>query len=299
MSAPARARHPLSIPLVLAGLFSIGVAWLLVGEFGAWDYYRTPLADRGYLPMHRLLRPSGVVGISLGAAGLIAMLSTLPYYVRKRWRLLAKLGSTSHWLEVHIFFGIVGPVLITFHTAFKFSGIISVAYWLMVAVWSSGFVGRYLYVRIPRSIRGVELTRRDLEGEIAEAQEAILAAPLPERARAALDEFDRSMTPAPGKAPGIVDLFLGEMRVRLRLLTLRRHLHGSGADVEAIHTAVARRAEHASLSRRLAHLERTRHLFEMWHLFHRPLVVGMFLIVGIHVGIAVYLGYAQVLLGAP
>jgi len=291
-------RHPLSLVLVVAGVFSLGLMWLLFGVFDGWEYYRTPLAERGYMPMHRLLRPSGVVGISLGAAGLVAMVSTLPYAVRKRWRPLARLGATSKWLEVHIFFGIVGPVLITFHTAFKFSGIISVAYWLMVAVWSSGFVGRYLYVRIPRSIRGVELTRRDLEGDIADAQAAIAAAPLPERAKAALDEFDRSVTPAPGKAPGLLDLFLGEFRIRMRLLTLRRHLRGSGADVDAIHTAVSRRAEHASLSRRLAHLERTRHLFEMWHIFHRPLVAGMFVIVGLHVGIAVYLGYADVLLGA-
>jgi len=34
------------------------------------------------------------------------MLSTLPYAVRKRWKPLAKLGSTKHWLETHIFFGI-------------------------------------------------------------------------------------------------------------------------------------------------------------------------------------------------
>ena len=64
------------------------------------------------------------------------------------------------WLEVHIFCGIVGPVLVTFHTSFKFNGIVSVAYWSMVAVVLSGFVGRYLYVRIPRSLRGIELTQR-------------------------------------------------------------------------------------------------------------------------------------------
>ena len=63
-------------------------------------------------------------------------------------------GRMKTWLEVHVFCGIVGPVLVTFHTSFKFNGIVSVAYWSMVAVVLSGFVGRYLYVRIPRSIRG-------------------------------------------------------------------------------------------------------------------------------------------------
>ena len=63
----------------------------------------------------------------------------------------ANVGSMPLWLEVHIFCGIVGPVLVTFHTSFKFNGIISVAYWSMMAVMLSGFVGRYLYVRIPKN----------------------------------------------------------------------------------------------------------------------------------------------------
>ena len=95
------------------------------------------------------------------------MFSTLPYAARKRWRPLARLGPTSKWLEVHIFFGIVGPVLVTLHTSFKFNGLVAVGYWLMMTVWASGFVGRYLYVRIPKSIRGVEMTRHEIEAEIA------------------------------------------------------------------------------------------------------------------------------------
>jgi hypothetical protein len=33
----------------------------------------------------------------------------------------------------------------------------------------------------------------------------------------------------------------------------------------------------------------------MWHLFHRPLVVGLFAIVAVHVGVAVFFGYARLL----
>jgi hypothetical protein len=216
---------------MLAGGFSVAVVWIAFGFFGGWEYYLTPVAGRGYLPAHRLLRPSGLVGLSFGAAGMVAMVSTLPYAARKRWRPLARFGPASRWLEVHIFFGIIGPVLVTLHTAFKFNGAVAIGYWLMVAVWASGFVGRYLYVRIPKTIRGVELSRKELEAEFAGAMAA-----------------------------------------------------AKGAELEA-------------LSRRLVHLERMRRLFEMWHVFHRPLVFGMFLIVGLHVALVVYLGYAQVLLG--
>ena len=40
---------------------------------------------------------------------------------------------------MHLFCGVVGPVLVTFHTSFKFNGLVSVAYWSMVIVMLSGF----------------------------------------------------------------------------------------------------------------------------------------------------------------
>ena len=144
--------------VMIAGLVAAAVTLTVLTVFGGWEYYRAPLATRGYLPSHAWLRPSGDVGLGLGIAGVAAMIGTLPYAVRKRWRPLARVGTTAGWLEVHIFFGIVGPLLVTLHTSFKFNGLISVGYWLMMTVWASGFVGRYLYVRIPKTIRGVELS---------------------------------------------------------------------------------------------------------------------------------------------
>jgi hypothetical protein len=295
MAASTPPRPALSSVLVLAALVCVGVALTVLFVFGGWDYYRTPIGRRGYMDAHRLLRPSGPIGLGLGVAGAIAMLSTLPYAARKHWRPLARLGTTPKWLEVHIFFGIVGPVLVTLHTAFKFNGLISVGYWLMATVWASGFVGRYLYMRIPKTMRGVEMTRAEVEAEIEVTRAWMSSAALPEAARLALAEFERKVSPGGGRPPGLLDLFFGELRVRTRLLLMRRALSGAGVDVGLIHAAVTREAQHATLVRRLAHLERTRRLFELWHVFHRPLVYAMFLIVGLHVGIAIYLGYAQLL----
>ncbi|MEO8681728.1 MAG: hypothetical protein ABI665_21965 [Vicinamibacterales bacterium] len=298
MSAPATPKRALSTVLVLAGLVSTAAGVWTLWYLGGWEYYRTPIVSRGYMAAHRLLRPSGSIGLPLGVAGMVAMVSTLPYAARKHWRPLARFGPASKWLEVHIFFGIIGPVLVTLHTAFKFNGVIAVGYWLMMTVWSSGFVGRYLYVRIPKTIRGVELSRSEMAADLERTRSALSMASLPPAAWAALEEFDRSVEPAPGRPPGLLDLFFGELRVRTRLFLMQRHLRAAGADIDAIHTAVTRATEHATLVRRVAHLERTRRLFALWHVFHRPLVYLMFLIVGLHVAIAVYLGYAQLLLMA-
>lgn len=290
-AATAPQARPLGHVLVWAAAVIALVALVVLVVFDGWEYYRAPLGVRGYLPAHRLLRPSGPVGLTLGIAGVAAMLSTLPYVVRKRWRRLSRVGTMKGWLEVHIFFGVVGPVLVTFHTSFKFNGLISAGYWLMMAVWASGFVGRYLYVRIPKSIRGAELSREEVESQLEEVRERLGDAPVPEVVRKELDLFHASVTPRAGKGPGAIDLFFGELRVRARLALVRRHLRDAGVDLGDVHAAVSLASERAAIVRRLAHLQRTRHLFELWHVFHRPLVYAMFLIVALHVGIAVYFGY--------
>ena len=76
----------LSHVLVLAFGFLTAVMFVVLFVFGGWEYYRAPLGERGYLPQHQWLRPSGRVGLSLGIAGVVAMLGTLPYAVRKRWK---------------------------------------------------------------------------------------------------------------------------------------------------------------------------------------------------------------------
>jgi hypothetical protein len=279
--------------LSIAAIFCAVVIGIVLIGLGGWEYYRAPLGTRGYLPQHAWLRPSGPAGLTLGVAGVLSMLMTLPYALRKRWRALAQLGTMKQWLEVHIFFGIVGPVLITLHTSFKFNGLISVGYWLMTTVWASGFIGRYLYVRIPKTIRGVELSFAQVERTLGSLQQQIELQPLPAIVQEELRAFEQAVTPRGGRPPGMFDLFFGELRVRVRLMLVRRHLQAAAVDLEAIAAAIALASERATLARRLAHLQRTRRLFELWHVFHRPLVYALFAIVAVHVGIALYFGYAS------
>jgi len=281
--------------LVIAGLFCGAVALMLLVVFDGWEYYRAPLTTRGYLPAHALLRPAGAVGLTLGVCGVVAMLCTVPYAVRKRWKQLSTVGALKNWLEMHIFFGVVGPVLITFHTSFKFNGLISVGYWLMMTVWASGFVGRYLYVRIPKTIRGVELSRREVEARLEALRDELRSAPMAEAARRHVNAFDGSID-VDRRARGVMDLFVGETVERLRLLMLARRLRAAGVNADTLRDCIALAAERSTLARRAGHLQRTHRLFEAWHVFHRPLVSAMFLIVAIHVAVALYLGYARLFL---
>lgn len=42
----------------------------------------------------------------------------------------------------------------------------------------------------------------------------------------------------------------------------------------------------------MARLGRTKRLFELWHVFHKPLVYVMLAIAAVHIGLSIYLGYS-------
>ena len=195
------------------------------------------------------------------------------------------------WLSVHVFCGIVGPVLVTFHTSFKFNGLVSVAYWSMVAVVLSGFVGRYLFVRIPRSLRGIELTSKELDARAQELSTELAQAALPSALVATVATFERQVVPASGERLSWLGLFLGEVRMRRDLDRLRRQVAGAGIASDLLREIVHLIAERATLLRQAAYLTKTKRLFELWHVFHMPLVYVMFAIVVMHGAVTIYLGY--------
>jgi hypothetical protein len=296
--APQRAATRASLPvkalsnvLVLSAIATALIAFVLLYGFDGWTYYRTPRTIRGYVPVHRLLRPSGPIGQGLGLAGLVLMFVPMLYAVRKNWKRLSRFGTMKTWLEVHIFAGIVGPVLVTFHTSFKFNGIVSVAYWMMVLVASSGFIGRYLYVRIPRSLRGTELTLGELQHRAEHLKTELAASGLPDWLLARIDALEARCRPSEVPGAWLVSLAVGDVALQARLWKLSHDLRAAGANPERATVVVALTSERAVLLRRLSLLEKTKKLFDLWHVFHQPLVYFLFAIVLLHVLVVTYMGY--------
>ena len=94
-------------------------------------------------------------GHGLGIIGFLLMLMTeILYSLRKRMRTV-HFGRMSLWLKFHIFTGLVGPYMVLLHTSWKFNGLAGVTTLLTVVIVISGFVGRYIYTRIPRTAEGV------------------------------------------------------------------------------------------------------------------------------------------------
>lgn len=100
---------------------------------------------------------SELFGHSLGIIGFTFMLMTETLYsLRKRSRRI-KWGRMSSWLQFHIFTGLVGPYMVLLHTSWKFNGIAGVTTLFTVIIVVSGFIGRYIFTRIPRTLDGLEI----------------------------------------------------------------------------------------------------------------------------------------------
>jgi hypothetical protein len=100
---------------------------------------------------------SELFGHSIGIVGFILMLMTETLYsLRKRSRSV-RWGRMSTWLQFHIFTGLVGPYMVLLHTSWKFNGLAGVTTLLTVIIVVSGFIGRYIFTRIPRTLDGLEI----------------------------------------------------------------------------------------------------------------------------------------------
>lgn len=113
--------------------------WFIGAQFYSEEYY---VAEEG-------------LGYWLGLVGGVLMLLAYVYSMRKHFRFLRFTGILSHWLRIHIWFGIIGPFLIIPHTAFRLeSENGTIAFVSMSLVFLSGVVGRYLYSRVHFGLDG-------------------------------------------------------------------------------------------------------------------------------------------------
>src|SRR2546429_2139912 len=147
--------------LFLAWMLAVAVVLVIAGY--GYNYYTLGATQRPFSPKHDLLRPSGTIGIRLGMLGVLMFFLIYLYPLRKKWGWLGRQGNSRHWLDFHIVLGTTAPIIIAFHSSFKFGNIAGMAFWSMLMVTLSGFVGRYLYAQIPRNLNAAELSMKEMQ----------------------------------------------------------------------------------------------------------------------------------------
>jgi hypothetical protein len=296
--AVTRTRGPRLRAAVLSSLYIISflvLAWFLVLGF---DYYTTPYSDRPHFPEYRQLRPAGTKGLAFGYVGSAMMILMLVYTLRKRTRLLGRSISLRTLLDIHIYFGVIGPMFIVLHTSFKVQGLVAVSFWAMVVVALSGYFGRYLYSHIPRNIQGNELSLQEIQHGIAE-----LAERLRNRFRLSDDDVRKLDSLLESSAPdeehgALASLFALAAGDLMRPL-IKRNMRRRVREViplphHQMREFVKLLFERALLTRRIAVLGQAQRVFHYWHVVHKPFAIIMYAVMGIHIAVALATGYAWV-----
>jgi hypothetical protein len=284
-----------TIHKIYVGLFLvIGISVTILLAIYGFDYYTTPLEERFFNSNHNLLKPSGALGHGLGIIGTLMMIvGVSTYMIRKRYRKFFNIGYLKHWLEFHIFLCSVGPVLVLYHTAFKFGGIVSVSFWSMVLVVLSGVVGRFIYLQIPRTIQGQEISVNELNS--IKEKLAIRVRSVLSEDSSTLSEFEKISSADRYKSFRLItavgffvrDYF--DIKRVMRLLKMRIKLLGIGKS-ESDELIKAAKSE-IVIARRIALLRTSQKLFHWWHIFHLPFAITMFVIMVIHVAVTIIFGY--------
>jgi hypothetical protein len=226
------------------------------------------------------------------------------YPLRKKWGWLGRQGNSRHWLDFHVVLGTTAPIIIAFHSTFKFGNIAGMAFWSMLAVTLSGFVGRYLYSQIPRNLNAAELTMKEMR-EIEEAMRQELAEQRMTFGRRMEKLYDLPTPQDVAHMPmlfAVLQMVLIDLRRPFRLSLLRLQTGGAAAWLASfcglrrtrdlkLERAILVARNQAALSKRIVFLSRTQQVFNLWHVVHRPFSYAFAILAILHIGLALFMGY--------
>ncbi len=280
--------------IFLALLFSIGTFIFFYFLVQGFSYYNTSIEERFFHPSHVILKPSGLIGHGIGIIGSLMMIvGVSSYMIRKRVKRFVRSGSLKHWLEFHIFLCSVGPILVLYHTAFKFGGIVAVSFWSMVAVVISGIIGRFIYVQIPRSIQGNEYSLDEMK--ILNEDYSIRLKDDYDLDEKILTDLDHLKTDEAYKTLNflqVIILIMKDYSANRKLIArVKNKFRKNNIPKETIDKVVKLCSSKLVLSRRIVLLHSIQRIFKLWHIVHLPFAIIMLLIMLIHIVVTVTFGY--------
>jgi hypothetical protein len=259
------------------------------------DYYTLSSLDKPFSDKYQLLKPSGMYGHGFGIVGtLLILIGVILYMSRKRVKAFFSLGPLKYWLEFHIFLCTLGPLLVLFHTDFKFGGIVAISFWSMVAVVLSGVIGRFIYIQIPRSIQGNELSSIELEELNTELTNQISQdTQLPPAILAKISDMIEAGYAGRVSETGLITFIFHDLfSVRKKIQTILTELKALGVEPATLSKKfIPLLKSKISLQRKIHVLKTMQQFLHHWHIFHLPFAIIMFIIMLVHVFVAVSFGY--------
>jgi hypothetical protein len=243
-------------------------------------------------------------GYVLGIIGGSLMLVLLMYPVSKRVGLLTRMLPIRYWFGIHMLFGIIGPLLVLFHSNFHMGSTnSSIALFCMLVVAASGIIGRFIYTRIYDGLYGARLSLTELKNETKGNHVAIshLFA-LDEQLASKYNKVElvalRPYTALFASIWRVIKLGVASRLLQRRSITLiRSHPVPAGVSetakpVQENHQRIVGSVQKhliKSVKRYMKTLRKTasfqvyERLFSLWHILHLPLFIMMIITAVVHV----------------
>jgi hypothetical protein len=225
-------------------------------------------------------KPGEGLGYNLGLAGGLMMLTLLLYSARKHLKFMQGLGKLKYWFRIHMTLGVVGPVLVIFHTTFRLGSMnATIAFYCMILVASSGLIGRFVYTRIHKGLYGSRSTLKeaheDLAGSSGEMHSKLSFFPKVENK---IKKFEQeALEKKRGFFAGVLYFLTFDMRRILLAWRCRRYIHlklgASMTDVaDEASTLVS---QYLVRIQTVAQFKKCEQIFSAWHVLHIPLMYMM------------------------
>jgi hypothetical protein len=243
-----------------------------------------------YVSTLHLFKPGDDLGYNLGLVGGLMMLTLLVYPLRKRVAIFKGFGVLPTWFKWHMIFGIMGPMLVLFHSTYIIRSVnAGVALICMLLVSGSGIFGRFFYTKIHHGLYGRQTSMNEIVEEMSKTgsynRAFLVFAPEIEHG------LERFRVRAEAGQGGIWDFFSIGYQAGALSKSLTKNLHSvmyaqahqknwdSGhikQDVDKLYQEYANHIRaYISSIRDVVQFRTYERLFSLWHIFHIPLVYMM------------------------
>lgn len=244
-----------------------------------------------------LYEPGDDIGYNLGLAGGLMLLALLLYPLRKRVKFLGKFGLLPTWFKWHMVLGILGPLVIIFHSTYHvyipyFHPIGSVnaaiAMYCMFLVSGSGTFGRFFYTKIHHGLYGRQASVNEIKAELEQSGDVKSTFSFAPEIERKLEEFRiRAEANAQAGKLGLIKFVALGIKTEMISRALVKELHGimhaqareknfTAAQVKSMEGMFAEyRAlikSYLGAVRDASQFHTYERLFSYWHIFHIPLV---------------------------
>ena len=252
--------HTLSSMILRFALNTLTLLWY--GAIAVSIYIGWLVRDQRYLV------PESGIGYWLGILGGSMMLLLLVYPARKKRPRWGFTGSINFWFRLHMFLGMVGPLLVIFHSGYKLGSLNgTVAFISMLVVAGSGLVGRYLYRRCHHGLYGEKIRFEELyhQNEDWDQRLTVLGQKRPE----IVDELRDIEEKLVNRHTGLNRSFWFFKATRWKLNRMKKKLRKT----------INRSKERKMLLNRMGSLQSICNLgvneilFSYWHILHYPLFI--------------------------